>query len=229
MRKYGFLKHSLVDYPGEVCSVVFLPGCNFHCPYCHNKTLPHDVNQDGWTLKEIVDYLKEARSIITAVCITGGEPTLMPETLCYLTETFKALGLKIKLDSNGSHPDLLKQLIPEVDYIAMDLKTSIDRYPELVGEAEKPTICSKIETSMGLLLGMSEKSYEFRTTLSWDFINEDVLHDLGQRLKPTTYWYLQRCYLPGPQDKDFLVQETEKIEACYHIAKKYTKFVFLRE
>ena len=135
MRKYGFLKHSLVDYPGEVCSVVFLPGCNFHCPYCHNKTLPKDIAEEGWTLKAIVDYLKDARSIITAVCITGGEPTLMPETLCYLIETFKALGLKIKLDSNGSHPDLLKRLSQEVDYIAMDLKTSIGRYPELVDEA----------------------------------------------------------------------------------------------
>ena len=229
MRKYGFLKHSLVDYPGEVCSVVFLPGCNFHCPYCHNKTLPKDIAQEGWTLKAIVDYLKDARSIITAVCITGGEPTLMPETLCYLIETFKALGLKIKLDSNGSHPDLLKRLSQEVDYIAMDLKTSIGRYPELVGESEKATICSRIEESMRLLLARSEKSYEFRTTLSWDFVNEEVLHDLGQRLKPTTYWYLQRCRLEGPQNKDFLIQETEKIQDCYSIAKKYTNFVFLRE
>lgn len=229
MRKYGFLKHSLVDYPGEVCSVVFLPGCNFRCPYCHNKMLHSEVNREGWTLKEIVDYLEEARCIITAVCITGGEPTLMPETLRYLIETFKALGLKVKLDSNGSRPDLLKQLIPEVNYIAMDLKTSIERYPELVVEAEKPTICSKIEKSMSLLINMPEKSYEFRTTLSWDFIDEDGLHDLGRRLKPTTYWYLQRCHLPEPQDKAFLMQETEKIETCYHIAREYTKFVFLRE
>lgn len=229
MRKYGFLKHSLVDYPGEVCSVVFLPGCNFRCPYCHNKGLPGEVNENGWTLKEIVDYLQEARTIITAVCVTGGEPTLMPETLCYLIEVFKSLGLKVKLDSNGSNPALLQQILKDVDYVAMDLKTSIDRYPELVSEPLKSTIVSSIEKSMELLMECSEKTYEFRTTLSWDFINDEVMHDLGRRLKLNTYWYLQRCRLDGEQNKDSLVQETEKIEVCYQIAKKYTKNVFLRE
>ncbi len=229
MRKYGFLKHSLVDYPGEVCSVVFLPGCNFCCPYCHNKNLSAEVGRNGWSLTEIIHYLEEARTFITAVCITGGEPTLMPETLCYLIEVFKALGLKVKLDSNGSSPDLLQKVSKKVDYIAMDLKTSIDRYPELVKSSLKDTIVDSIKTSMVLLMERPEKAYEFRTTLSWNFVNDEVIHDLGRRLKLTSYWYLQRCRLDGVPNKVFLEQETKKIKDCYNIAKKYTEFVFLRE
>ena len=134
MRKYGFLKHSLVDYPGEVCSVVFMAGCNFHCPYCHNADLATTIETAGWALNEIVDYLVEAKSLITAVCISGGEPTLYPETLTFLVNIFKKLGFKVKVDTNGSHPEQIQSLNDSVDYFAMDLKTSLERYSEVCKE-----------------------------------------------------------------------------------------------
>lgn len=228
MRKYGFLKHSLVDYPGEVCSVVFLPGCNFRCPYCHNKDLPQAVNSNGWTLQQMLQYLQEARSLITAVCITGGEPTLMPETLRFLISSFKELGLKVKLDSNGSHPELLQALNADVDYIAMDLKTSLNRYSAIIAP-NCPDIEAKLQASMQCLMQRPAKAYEFRTTLAWDFVDETVMHDLGKLLKPDTYWYLQRWRRDKNSEADALIAEQECIENCYAIAKKYTKHVFLRE
>ena len=228
MRKYGFLKHSLVDYPGEVCSVVFLPGCNFCCPYCHNKRLATEVDQYGWTLGDILTYLQSARSLVTAVCITGGEPTLMPETLKYLLQSFKQLGLKIKLDSNGSNPSVLKALLPQVDYVAMDLKTSIERYGELVC-GKNLGIGEKIRSSMNLLMQRQESMYEFRTTLAWDFVDKNVIHALGRLLSSEAHWYLQRCHEDEKTTDIQRVHEYQKIQECFEIAKMYTKSVFLRE
>ncbi len=227
MRKYGFIKHSLVDYPGEVCSVVFLPGCNFKCPYCHNKLLAQEIKQEGWSLKEIMDYLEGARAIVTAVCITGGEPTLYPETLFFLVNVFKKMGLKVKVDSNGSSPACLSKLDTEVDYLAMDLKTSIPRYAELLERNED--MGEKIETSMSILMNRLPDSFEFRTTLDPRFVDEAVIHDLGKRLKTDTRWYLQRCRLEKRMTAEAYTAETEVIERLRALAKKYTRYVFLRE
>ena len=224
MRKYGFLKHSLVDYPGEVCSVVFMAGCNFHCPYCHNSNLTTTLETEGWTLKAIVDYLVEAKSLITAVCISGGEPTLSPETLKFLINLFKKLGFKVKVDTNGSHPDQIQYLNDLVDYFAMDLKTSLDRYSEFY----KGDIRTEIEQSMQLLMQRNSTAYEFRT-LAWDFINEEVINDLGKRLTKNTAWYLQRCRNTQPLSASELSQETERIQGLLKLAKQYTDRVFFRE
>ena len=225
MRKYGFLKHSLVDYPGEVCSVVFMTGCNFHCPYCHNSNLATTIESEGWALKEIVDYLVEAKSLITAVCISGGEPTLHPETLNFLVNLFKKLGFKVKVDTNGSHPEQIQKLNDFVDYFAMDLKTSLDRYSEVC----KGDIRGQIEQSIQLLMSRNPFAYEFRTTLAWEFINEEVIKDLGKRLSKDTAWYLQRCRYSPPLSSQKLTQETERIQNLLHIAKQYTNRVFFRE
>jgi len=226
MRKYGFIKHSLVDYPGEVCSVVFLPGCNFCCPYCHNKNLVESIQKHGWTLKEILDYLQRFCSIITSVCITGGEPTLYPETLHYLVDLFKKFGFKVKVDSNGSVPDQIENLNQEVDYFAMDLKTSIERYSELT---QLENIQEKIKASMELLMRRNPDSFEFRTTLDWNFVDEDSIHDLGKYLRNDTRWYLQRCRLKQKLLPADYAKETEKIEEFRVLAETYTNFVFLRQ
>ncbi|MFQ6723204.1 MAG: anaerobic ribonucleoside-triphosphate reductase activating protein [Opitutales bacterium] len=225
MRKYGFLKHSLVDYPGEVCSVVFMAGCNFHCPYCHNANLATTIESEGWALNEIVDYLVEAKSLITAVCISGGEPTLYPETLNFLVNIFKKLGFKVKVDTNGSHPEQIQSLNALVDYFAMDLKTSLARYSEVCNG----DICNQVEQSIQLLLKRNPSAYEFRTTLAWEFVNEEVITDLGKRLSKDTAWYLQRCRYNPPLSTSELTQETERIQKLLTLAKQYTDRVFFRE
>ena len=226
MRKYGFLKHSLVDYPGEICSVVFIPGCNFHCEYCHNKSLEASVASSGVHLREIIDFLNDAKQrFITAVCITGGEPTLYPETLQYLVTLFKGLGLKVKVDTNGSHPDQIQQLDSQVDYFAMDLKTSLPRYCELC----PPSYVDKIHASIKYLLAMPSQRYEFRTTLSWQYVDEDAIRQLGQLMVPDSYWYLQKCHLTDKRlSADETVIENEKITRCLQIARSYSRHVQLR-
>lgn len=225
MRKYGFLKHSLVDYPGEVCSVVFMAGCNFYCPYCHNANLVTAVDETGWKLQDIVNYLIEAKTLITAVCISGGEPTLYPETLKFLVTIFKKLGFKVKVDTNGSHPEQIQLLNDSVDYFAMDLKTSLERYSEFC----KEDIHTQIEKSMQLLMKRHPSTYEFRTTLAWEFINEEVIKDLGKRLSKDTAWYLQRCRYNPPLSASELTQETVRIQELLKLAKQYTNRIFCRE
>jgi pyruvate formate lyase activating enzyme len=181
-------------------------------------------------LKDIVSYLKDAgRRFVTGVCITGGEPTLYPETLSYLVSLFKEMNLKVKLDTNGSHPDQIRLLADRIDYFAMDLKTVPGRYVELVNEG-KDTIGTTIEESIQLLLSMPICRYEFRTTLSWQYVDEDVIDTLGKYMHRDTYWYLQKCRLENVKmDAKDVVAEYERMSRCYQIAKHYTQHAHLRE
>ncbi|MCQ2955787.1 MAG: anaerobic ribonucleoside-triphosphate reductase activating protein [Opitutales bacterium] len=225
-KRYGFLAQSLSDYPGEVCSVVFIPGCNFHCPYCHNKTLADDVQRDGLELPAIEAYLQKARKLISGVCISGGESTLYPSDLMLLIERFKRLGLKVKVDTNGSHPEVVRLISPLVDYIAMDLKTSLERYPQLVEPAEQSKLVANIKASIQALLQRAPSTYEFRTTLARDWVDEAALRNLGSLIHPSAYWYLQRCY--SAQNKPETPQDGETIERYLAIAKNYCNNVFFR-
>jgi pyruvate formate lyase activating enzyme len=226
--KFGFLKHSLVDYPGEVCAVVFIPGCNFHCPYCHNQNLEADVEQNGWTLEQILSYLRDARRLLTGVCISGGEPTLQPDLLFKLIGYFKALNLKIKLDTNGSRSEVLKSVAPEVDYVAMDLKTSPKRYLKLAHPNEAPSLLTNLNASVSLLLQRPPETYEFRTTLSPFWADESALHDIGQIINEESRWYLQRCRGEEPRNAFERLEEEHRIQLAVDIAKSYSKHVFLR-
>ena len=226
MRKYGFLKHSLVDYPGEICSVVFMPGCNFHCAYCHNQSLESSIKSFGIDLNHIVNYLKEAKQgFITGICITGGEPTLHPETLKYLVNLFKEMGLKVKVDTNGSHPEQIQQLSSQVDYFAMDLKTTPARYAEISSK----NYADAIQQSIHILLNRPCQQYEFRTTLAWQYIDERTVHQLGQLLNANVYWYLQKCRFPNKRlSAAETVLENQKIERCLQIAQLYSRHAQLR-
>ena len=227
--KFGFLKHSLVDYPSEVCAVVFIPGCNFHCPYCHNQNLEADVEQSGWTLEQILSYLRDARRLLTGVCISGGEPTLQPDLLFKLIGYFKALNLKIKLDTNGSRSEILKSVIPDVDYIAMDLKTSPKRYLKLAHPNEAPSLLTNLKASVELLLQRPPETYEFRTTLSPFWADEDALHDIGRMISEESRWYLQRCRGEAePRNAFERLEEEHRIQRAVDIAKSYSRSVWLR-
>jgi len=228
--KFGFLKHSLVDYPGEVCAVVFIPGCNFHCSYCHNQNLEADVERNGWMLEQILCYLHDARRLLTGVCISGGEPTLQPTVLTQLIEHFKALNLKIKLDTNGSRSEVLKSVAPEVDYIAMDLKTSPKRYLKLAHPNEAPSLLTNLNASVALLLQRPPETYEFRTTLSSFWADEGALHDIGRMIHEESCWYLQRCRGEAePRNAFERLKEERHLQRAVDIAKSYSRSVWLRQ
>jgi pyruvate formate lyase activating enzyme len=204
MKIGGLEKLSLIDYPGELSAVVFTIGCTFRCPFCYNpmlvlskadrsgNTLPQGkgTEKDHTLLSEdgLFLFLKSRQGKLDAVVITGGEPTLHPD-LPEFIERIKALGFKIKLDSNGTNPEMLKKFIADkaIDYIAMDLKAAPADYPRTTGtkfDFEKIRQSVKIIMSSGL-------PYEFRTTCVPGFIDEKAMNKMGEIIKGADKWYLQ--------------------------------------
>lgn len=191
MHVRGFLKNTLVDFPGRVASTLFLPGCNFHCGFCHNPQLVHggsEEDRESIDLAVIFDYLKKAsaRGFVDGVCITGGEPTLYGPQLRDLMTDLKNLGLAIKLDTNGSNPELLSSL--PIDYLALDLKTSFDRYHQLT---HLPDIAERLCQTITYLQKQNSFAYEYRTTLVPDLVTEREIDWLGQLLRPQESWFFQ--------------------------------------
>ncbi|MDX9959377.1 MAG: anaerobic ribonucleoside-triphosphate reductase activating protein, partial [Spirochaetia bacterium] len=156
----GLQKTSLVDYPGRVASVFFLPGCNFACPYCHNPELVVSVDMSALVpMAQAFDHLRRRAGLITALVISGGEPTLHPG-LPELVSEARALGLLVKLDTNGSFPERISAA--GADYLAMDLKTVPERYTELWPQAPSDAAV-RIRDSMTVVRS-SGAAYEFRIT-----------------------------------------------------------------
>lgn len=182
----GLQKMTLLDYPGKVACTIFLQGCNFRCPFCHNSDLLGKDGPEPIPVEELMAFLKKRVGLLDAVCATGGEPTLQPD----LEELFvgiKGLGYLVKLDTNGSRPQVLRSLVEKglVDYVAMDIKNCPDRYGETTGVPGMSL--THLEESIRYLLE-GNVDYEFRTTVA------DELHDaasfsaIGQwlaRLDPT--------------------------------------------
>ena len=134
MKISGLQKLSLVDYDGHITATIFASGCNFVCPFCHNSRLVNNL-EDAIPEADILDYLDKRKNMLDAVCISGGEPTLyhdLPEVI----KKIKSLGYLIKLDTNGTNPAMIEQLFKNhlVDYIAMDIKNSYDKYPKTIGK-----------------------------------------------------------------------------------------------
>ncbi len=218
MRISGFLKNTFVDYPGKVASTIFISGCNFHCGFCHN---PEMVGLSGDTVDqaEMFDYLERAtrKNFIDGVCITGGEPTLYGDKLIQLICELKNLGLQIKLDTNGSNPEMLREL--DVDYIAMDLKTSLARYGEL---SQLPNLPEKIEESINYLQQSGIDS-EFRTTLVPGLIEEEEIDSLGALLKPETNWFFQNFRNDVVYDPYFLTVQPHSLDRVQELVKHASK------
>ena len=187
----GLQKSSLIDYPGKLSCVIFLSGCNFECPYCHNPSLVRGGNEgrDSLTVEDIYGFLKSRRHLLDGVVISGGEPTLQKD-LVSLCESIKLMGYSIKLDTNGSRPNELKRLIESglVDYIAMDIKTDPFHYDSLARAACNPEdIISSIIAIME-----SASDYEFRTTCVKGFVDESIIEKIAALIKDSRLYALQR-------------------------------------
>lgn len=189
MEILGLEKVSLVDFEGYVCATIFTGGCNFACPFCHNNSL---VKRQVKPLKtqQVLDYLKERKNLLDAVTISGGEPTLQPDLAEFIKEVRK-LGLKVKLDTNGSNPAKLEELLSEnlLDYVAMDIKNNFDDYGKITGLPSAPI--EKIKKSLQLLRD-SGIDYELRTTLVKGYHTLKNIEKMGQELKGEKKLYLQK-------------------------------------
>ena len=183
MKIVGIQKLTLLDYPGKVACTVFLGGCNFRCPYCHNAELLGDA-EPVMTVEELLAFLKKRRGILDGVCITGGEPTIHKE-LPELIRGIRELGFSVKLDTNGYRPEVLGRLLVEglVDYVAMDLKNGPDSYGETVG---LPGVdLERIRESVGLLC-RSGIEFEFRITVAKPLHSGETLTSMANWLLAVT-------------------------------------------
>jgi len=184
----GFVKTTLVDYPGKVACTVFLPKCNFGCGFCHNKDLV--LNPDkikAVSEQEVLDYLKEKKQWIDGIVVTGGEPLLHKELSGFLAKV-KELGYLVKLDTNGTDPSFLKELLDKklVDFVAMDVKNCIERYDET---ARAPVDMEKIKESISLIKDC--KDHEYRTTVVPGLHTEEDIKKIGEWLKGSKKFSIQ--------------------------------------
>lgn len=190
MKILGMEKLSLVDYDGYISATLFLGGCNFRCPFCHNGPLVLDAsNQPEIPLSEVLSYLEKRKNMLKGVCITGGEPTLYPD-LEDLIKQIKQIGYSVKLDTNGTSPQTIKNLADKklIDYVAMDVKNCKEAYAKTVGL--KSFDIAPIEESVSLLKS-NVVNYEFRTTIVGEFHNADCIEKIGVWLNGAEKYFLQ--------------------------------------
>lgn len=198
----GFQRFSLIDYPGKICAIVFTQGCNLKCPYCHNpelvdpKLFAHPIPE-----ADIFAFLQTRRGKLDAVEITGGEPTLQPDLIDF-TKKIKSLNFLVKLDTNGSNPGILRELIElnMVDYLAMDVKAPLERYQEITNSNVDQ---AKIKDSIELIMHAG-LDYEFRTTVVKSQLGKTDILAIGKLIRGSKRYVLQKFVPETVLDQEIL-------------------------
>jgi pyruvate formate lyase activating enzyme len=201
MDVYGLIKMTLLDYPEHLACTIFTGGCNFRCPFCHNASLVTHIDSTTHIPEvDIFHFLSSRVGILEGVCISGGEPTLQLDLLPFIQKV-KKLGFKVKLDTNGSNPELLSQLIDQnlLDYVAMDIKNSPTNYARTIGLQTYDL--SKITTSISILM-TSSINYEFRTTVVKELHTLSDFLEIADWITNCAHYYLQ-----GFEDSKDLIGE----------------------
>ena len=175
----GLQKMTLLDFPGKVACTVFLAGCNYRCPFCHNSELFMGKVPEFMSDEEFFKFLEKRQGLLEGVCVSGGEPTLYPGIVAFM-EKIKAFGFAVKLDTNGTKPDVLKELVEKelIDYVAVDVKNGPAYYETTVGCDPK---LEAVEESFRYLIE-GKMAYEMRTTLVKQLHNEASIEDMGKWL-----------------------------------------------
>lgn len=224
----GFQKSSLIDYRGKIAAIVFLQGCNFACPYCHNPELVLPMRLNPISENAIIDFLKTRINKLDGVVITGGEATIHKD-LPQFIEKIKNLGFCIKLDTNGTNPIMLKNLINNnlLDYIAMDIKTNFDDYKNVV---KRDINIDDIKKSAKIIVN-SKIDYEFRTTVvsgmvDFEKIKKDFDEILPVNAKIKRY-YLQRFQKSKHLDETFINAKTLDDEEFNEVIKIFNNVEFI--
>ena len=210
----GFQKCSLIDYHGKICAIVFTLGCNFRCSYCHNPELVYpELLNKPIPEEEIFSFLEKRRGKLDAVTITGGEPTLQTDLLDFILK-IKKLEFLVKLDSNGSNPDILANVIDSkaIDYIAMDVKAPLEKYQEITNSSIDP---ERIKKSIELVMN-SNTEYEFRTTVVKNELDETDILKIGELIESAKLCVLQKYVAPGkdiPELETYSDEEFVKLQS----------------
>ena len=223
----GWQKVSLVDYPGKVACTLFTGGCNLRCPYCHNSELL-EGEMPSQDMEEVMAYLDVRKGILDGVVISGGEPCLQSDLVPFLAR-LKEKGLLVKLDTNGYRPDVFRQAVEKrvVDYVAMDIKTSLDEYPKLCGVENIDT--SRIKESIDYLM-TGVVDYEFRTTVVEPLHHEENFKKIGQITKGCRRYFLQSFVESGNiLGKNCFPPSSGQLQNYLEILSSYIENVSIRD
>jgi pyruvate formate lyase activating enzyme len=229
----GFQKMTLIDYPGKIATTVFTVGCNFRCPFCHNPELvepaPDAIKTFEKGEKTFFEFLEKRKGKLDGVCITGGEPTIHRDIIMFIRR-IKKMGFLVKLDSNGTNPDVLSAIFQEglVDFVAMDIKNSLGRYGETVGAMVDT---GRIEKSVRLIME-SGVDYEFRTTVVPGIHSEADFDGIARLIKGARAYYLQEfrdMTILDPKLKDLAKGKTVDLEKAAERMRKAVKVVGIRK
>ncbi len=228
MQIQGLQKLTLLDFPEKVACTVFTAGCNFRCPFCHNASLvTHIPEEADMTEEAFFSFLKKRQGILDGVCITGGEPLLQKDIENFIRNV-KEFGYAVKLDTNGSFPEKLKFLVTEklVDYVAMDIKNSPERYAETIG-TDRPFLAALTESIAFLKEG--HVPYEFRTTVTKNFHKEEDFEKMGQWIAGCEKYFLQAFVNSGDLIDDQITgYDEEDMNTFLDVIKAYVPNAKLR-
>ena len=219
MKISGLQKLSLQDFPGCMSAIVFVSGCNFRCPFCHNGTLVDGLEPEI-PHEEVLDYLKLRKNILGGVVISGGEPLIYPDLIDFIKEV-REIGYRVKLDTNGLNHKALKELIDNnlLDYIAMDIKNDFDHYDTTCG---LKVDIENIKTSINLIKS-SKIPHEFRTTVCKEFHSETNLEKIGQIVGDDMYFIQNFENSDGVFDHTLTSFNDLELENLLEAAQKYAK------
>lgn len=223
----GLQKTTFIDYPEKIACIVFTQGCNFRCGYCHNPEL-FENKEPLISLEAFFEFLKKRQGKLDGVVVTGGEPTLQKDLKDFI-KNIKKLGFLVKLDTNGTNPQILEELINEnlLDYIAMDIKAPIDKYEIIVNcNVNIDNIKKSIE-----LIKNSEVDYEFRTTVLKSQLSYGDFEKIGEMISGAKKYYLQKFIASKILDENLMNEKTysdEEFEEIKNILKKNIDFVDVR-
>ena len=188
----GLQKTTLLDYPEKLAATVFTGGCNFRCPFCHNASLVLSPNEsDKISEEEFFSYLSKRKGVLDGVCVTGGEPLLSYDIKDFI-QKIKDLGLSVKLDTNGSFPDKLEELLDSglVDYVAMDIKNCKEKYALTAGISENSDFIEKADRSINIIMSKAP-DYEFRTTVVRELHDIEDIVKIANRIQNAKKYFLQ--------------------------------------
>lgn len=213
----GLQKTSLLDFPEKIAAIVFTMGCNFRCGYCHNPEL---INGEA-KIEEVFEFLKTRQGKLDGVVITGGEPCLQKDLPEFIKQV-KELGFAVKLDTNGSFPEMLEKVLPDLDYVAMDIKAPLEKYSQIVNvDVDTLKILKSIE-----VLKNGGVDYEFRTTVVKSQLSFEDFEKIGQLIQGAPRYYLQKFVASKILDKSLENEKTystEEFERIIDILKSYVK------
>ncbi|MGO9645838.1 MAG: anaerobic ribonucleoside-triphosphate reductase activating protein [Candidatus Bathyarchaeia archaeon] len=218
MKFSAIQKTSLIDYPNRIASVLFTPGCNLRCPYCHNWQVVLDPKPPFLQEETALEILESRKKYVDAVVITGGEPTFHRDLPMFLRK-LKEKGFAVKLDTNGFYPQILEESLPYVDYVALDVKTSLEKY-ERLGAKDAAPLLRTIE-----ILKTGKVEYEFRTTAVPGIVDGEDIIAIGEIVKDAKNFALQQFNPEDTLDKTFKTVKPYSAETITEFSMILEKYV----